>query len=152
MERRTWTPSEKAKSIDLFKAYARALKQGADFSRPHYLGDPSIEAEQELDKYLLNDSKDDLLFNVTKDGNREVDGIHQWWNALNYDIKKYGTADVLQKQILIKRQREIENKHSDVQSAESHVRYLFNRQQEAEAFLRNFPQQLEAAEIRLNDA
>ena len=99
MERRTWTPGEKAKSIQLLKAHTLALRQGADFSRPHYLGDPSIEAEQELDKYWLNDSKDDLLFNVTKDGTTEVDGIHQWWDALHNDKKTYGTADPVKKRI-----------------------------------------------------
>ena len=110
------------------------------------------EAEEELDRYLLNESRDDLLFNVEKDGTRDVDGVHQWWNALHNDIKKYGTADAVQKQILIKRQRELENKHRDVQSAESHIKYLFNRQKEAEAFLRSFSQQMEAAEVKLNYA
>ena len=152
MERRTWTPSEKAKSIDLFKAHARALRQGADFSRPQHLGDPSIEAEQELDAYLLNESKDDLRFNIEKDGTRDVDGIYERWNALHNDIKKYETADPVQKQILIQRQIEFENKQRDVQSAEDHIHYLLNRQKEAEAFLRTFPQQMEAAEVRLNYA
>ena len=152
MERRNWTPSEKAKSIDLFKAHAKALRKAADFSYPNYFGDPSIETEQELDAYLLNESKDDLRFNIEKDGTRDVDGIYERWNALHNDIKIYGTADAVQKQILIKRQRELENKHSDVQSAESHIKYLFNRQKEAEAFLRSFPQQMEAAEVRLNYA
>jgi len=152
MERRTWTPSEKAKSIDLFKAHARALRMGADFSYPQHLGNPADEAEEQLDAYLLNDSKNDLRFNVEKDGTRDVDGIYQWWNALHNDIKKYGTADPVQKQILIKRQREFENKQPDVQSAESHIHYLLNRQKEAEAFLRTFPQQMEAAEVRLNYA
>jgi hypothetical protein len=152
MERRTWTPSEKAKSIYLFKAHAKALRKAADFSYPNFFGDPSIEAEQELDAYLLNESKDDLRFNIEKDGTRDVDGIYERWNALHNDIKKYGTADPVQKQILIQRQIEFENKQRDVQSAEDHIHYLLNRQKEAEAFLRTFPQQMEAAEVRLNYA
>ena len=35
---------------------------GADFSYPQHLGNPSHEAEEELDRYLLNDSKDDFFF------------------------------------------------------------------------------------------
>ena len=152
MERRTWTPSEKAKSIDLFRAHAKALRKAADFSRPQHLGHPADKAEEEMDAYLLNESKDDLRFHVDKDGTKDVDGVHQWWNALHNDIKKYGTADPVQKQILIQRQIEFENKQRDVQSAEDHIHYLLNRQKEAEAFLRTFPQQMEAAEVRLNYA
>ena len=152
MERRTWTPSEKAKSIHLFKAHQKALTRGADLSYPQHLGHPADKPEEEMDAYLLNESKDDLRFHVERDGTKDVDGVHQWWNALHNDIKKYGTADAVQKQILIKRQRELENKHRDVQSAESHIKYLFNRQKEAEAFLRTFSQQMEAAVVRLNYA
>ena len=126
MERRTSTPSEKAKSIDLFKAHQKALRRGGDLSWPHHLPTGADEAEEELDRYLLNETRDDLHFNVEKDGTRDVDGIYQWWNALHNDIKKYGTADAVKKQNLIKRQRELENKQRDVQSAESHIKYLFN--------------------------
>ena len=138
MERRTWSSGEKARSIELFNAHKKALSRGADFSYPQHLGHPADKAEEELDRYLLNSTKDDLRFHVDKDGTKDVDEVHQWWNALHNVIKKYGTADSLQKQILIKRQRELENKHRDAQSAESHIKYLFNKQKEAEAFYVTF--------------
>ena len=49
MERRTWIPGDKAKSIDLFKAHQKALMRGADLSYPQHLGHPADKAEEELD-------------------------------------------------------------------------------------------------------
>ena len=149
MERRTWTPSEKAKSIHLFKAHQKALTRGADLSYPQHLGHPADKPEEEMDAYLLNESKDDLRFHVERDGTKDVDGVYQWWNALHNDINKHGTADPLKKQILIRKQKEIEKRHRDVKYAESDLENLYKKRREAETFLSNFPKRVEAAETIL---
>ena len=134
MKRRTWTPSEKAKSIALFKAHQKALIRGADLSYPQHLGHPADKAEEEMDAYLLNESKDDLRFHVDKDGTTDVDGVHQWWNALRNDINKYGTADPLKKQTIIRKQREFEKRHRDVKYAESDLENLLRNEERLKLF------------------
>ena len=152
MERRTWTPSEKAKSIDLFKAHAKALRKAADFSYQQHFGDPSIEAEQELDACLLNESKDDLRFNVDRDGTMEVDGIHKWWSVLEKNINEYGTADPVKKRRLIEKEEIMEKKYKAVKDAKSHIDYLNMKADDAEDVLENFDEKLEKAEQKIEQA
>ena len=94
----------------MYKAHLNASHLAGETSMPHYGPRPWVEAQQSMERYLLNDNQDDLRFNVDRDGTMEVDGIHKWWSVLEDNINKYGTADLVKKRRLIEKEEEMEKK------------------------------------------
>ena len=105
MLKRNWSAVEKAHAIDLYKAHLNANRLHGETSMSQYGPRPWVEAEKNMDRYLLNDNQDDLRFNVERDGSMEVDGIHKWWSVLQKNINEYGTADPVKKKEINRERR-----------------------------------------------
>ena len=152
MLKRNWSAVEKANAIDLYKAHSNASHLAGDTSMSHYGPHPWVEAQQNMERYLLNNNQDDLRFNVDRDGTMEVDGIHKWWSVLQKNINEYGTADPVKKRRLIEKEEIMEKKYKAVKDAKSHIDYLNMKADDAEEFLDNFDEKLEKAEQKLEQA
>ena len=144
MSKRPWTPAERQTTYDLIQAHKRAMRAGSDLSRPHYFGNPADAAEKDVDNYFLNEAMDNLRFDIVDDGSEQFAAVKLWHNALDNDIQKYGTANPTVKRELIKQSQETDNLYRAWKSAKGNIDYLLFKKREAELFLHNFPEKLEA--------